>query len=122
MELIDPMQYYRDPSNGAVCGWDVRTQQEQIDEAIANGFTLVPVWPLPPTGQEALDICKSEASNLLYATDWTTIPDVADPQNTPYLTNQAEFIAYRNIIRGYAVNPVENPNFPQVPSAIWSTN
>jgi hypothetical protein len=64
--------------------------------------------------------CKKEASELLYATDWTTIPDVASSENSPYLTNQAEFIAYRNEIRKLAVNPVVNPVFPTVPTAQWS--
>jgi hypothetical protein len=31
----------------------------------------------------------------LYDTDWTTIADVANPVNSPYLANQADFIIYR---------------------------
>lgn len=66
--------------------------------------------------------CKEQASGRLYATDWTTIPDVADPtKSNPYLTNQAEFIAYRSQLRQLAVNPVENPTFPPVPKAQWGT-
>lgn len=65
------------------------------------------------------DECKQKASQLLYETDWTTIPDVADPANTPYLTNQAEFIAWRSQIRALAVNPVANPVFPPKPDEIW---
>jgi hypothetical protein len=68
----------------------------------------------------AKNACKKEASELLYATDWTTIPDVANTSNNPYLTNQTEFIAYRNVIRGLAVNPVANPTFPTEPQAVWS--
>jgi hypothetical protein len=64
--------------------------------------------------------CKQLASQLLYDTDWTTIADVANPINNPYLTNQAEFIAYRNIVRGLAVNPVVNPVFPDLPTPAWS--
>ena len=73
--------------------------------------------------QEApLASCKEQASGLLYKTDWTTIPDVADPtKSNPYLTNQAEFIAYRSQVRQLAVNPVENPTFPPVPKAQWGT-
>lgn len=67
-----------------------------------------------------LNICKQQASALLYATDWTTIPDVANPANNPYLTNQSEFIAYRNEVRKLAVNPVINPVFPNTPTAQWS--
>lgn len=73
--------------------------------------------------QEApLASCKEQASGLLYKTDWTTIPDVADPtKSNPYLTNQAEFIAYRSQIRQLAVNPVLDPVFPPVPKAQWGT-
>lgn len=70
--------------------------------------------------QEPLDACKKQASELLYATDWTTIPDVANPANTPYLMNQADFIAYRNQVRQLAVNPVVNPVFPTKPTEQWS--
>jgi hypothetical protein len=64
--------------------------------------------------------CKKEASELLYATDWTTIPDVADSANNPYLTNQAEFITYRSAVRKLAVNPITNPTFPTIPAEQWS--
>ena len=66
--------------------------------------------------------CKEQASGRLYATDWTTIADVADPtKSNPYLLNQAEFIAYRSQVRALAVNPVENPVFPDAPTAQWGT-
>lgn len=69
--------------------------------------------------QDKVKFCKEQASALLYETDWTTISDVADSTNTPYLTNQAEFIAWRNQIRALAVNPVVDPVFPPTPEAIW---
>lgn len=65
--------------------------------------------------------CKDEASKLLYETDWTTIPDITNTANDPYLTNQADFIAYRNTVRKLAVNPVADPVFPTVPTAQWSS-
>ena len=65
--------------------------------------------------------CKAQARQILYDTDWTTIPDVANPSNNPYLMNQDEFIAYRNIVRGYAVNPVTDPDFPTAPTEQWSS-
>lgn len=68
----------------------------------------------------AKNACKQQASQLLYATDWTTIPDVANPANNPYLMNQADFIAYRNAVRQLAVNPVANPVFPDKPTEQWS--
>lgn len=64
--------------------------------------------------------CKKQATELLYATDWTTIPDVANPANNPYLLNQADFIAYRNTVRKLAVTPVTNPTFPILPKEQWS--
>lgn len=76
-----------------------------------------------PSTQETIakKTCKQTASVLLYETDWTTIPDVALPENNPYLMNQADFIAYRNIIRGYAVNPVVDPVWPTIPTEQWSS-
>ena len=65
--------------------------------------------------------CKNQASKLLYETDWTTIPDVANPLNNPHLLNQDEFFAYRNAVRKLAVNPVANPAFPTVPVEKWSS-
>ena len=72
------------------------------------------------TQEESLkEACKKQASQLLYETDWTTIADVADPANTPYLTNQADFIAWRSQIRALAVTPVVDPVFPPKPTEIW---
>lgn len=68
----------------------------------------------------AKNACKNKASELLYATDWTTIPDIADSANSPYLTNQSAFIAYRNALRKLAVNPVTNPVWPTLPTASWA--
>jgi hypothetical protein len=65
--------------------------------------------------------CKAQATSILQATDWTSIADIGSPENNPYLTNQAEFLSYRNVIRGYAVNPVENPVWPTPPTEQWSS-
>jgi hypothetical protein len=65
--------------------------------------------------------CKEQAQEILYKTDWTTIPDVADPAYTPYLTNQTEFKQYRAVIRDLAVNPVANPVWPTPPTEQWSS-
>jgi hypothetical protein len=65
--------------------------------------------------------CKQQAVTLLQATDWTTIPDVANPSaSNPYLMNQAAFAAYRSQVRALAVNPVANPVFPAQPNEEWS--
>ena len=71
--------------------------------------------------QAPLNACKQEASRKLYATDWTTISDVADPsKSNPYLTNQADFVAYRSNVRKLAVNPVADPVWPVEPTPTWS--
>jgi len=73
------------------------------------------------TAQQPFTDCKNEASKLLYETDWTTIPDVADPtKSDPYLTNQAAFVSYRSDLRKLAVNPVVDPVWPILPIAQWS--
>ena len=91
-----------------------------------NGWQLVqgekPVYPpysIEEYNQQRIN--KELASELLYKTDWTTIPDITDPaKSTPYLINQDEFIAYRNVLRGIAVYPTANAVFPEEPKAIWS--
>ena len=117
------MVYYRNPKNQQVYGYDPETQQNLIDQAIANGYTLVPVWPLPPTDDQLKAQCKQTASSLLYETDWTTIPDVANPANNPYLTNQAAFISWRSQVRQIAVTPIAGnlDIFLQMPQEDWKT-
>lgn len=86
---------------------------------IYNGTVFLPPVIQVPTAEEN----KGTATNLLQATDWTTIPDVADPQlSNPYLANQAEFISYRNAVRQYAVYPVAgNIDWPTIPQEDWQT-
>ena len=114
------MVYYQNPANQNVYGYDPDTQQSLINNAISAGWTLMPVWPLPVNDTILLSQCKQTASSLLYQTDWTVIPDVSNPDNTPHLTNKDEFVAYRNLIRALAINPVTNPVWPQKPTAQWS--
>jgi hypothetical protein len=65
---------------------------------------------------------KKKASELLYLSDWTTIPDVSNPAvSNPYLTNPTDFVAYRNTLRAIAVNPPTVVTFPAEPDAIWAT-
>lgn len=64
---------------------------------------------------------KTKAVNLLSQTDWTAIPDVADPaKSDPYLVNQAEFVAWRSNIRAIAVTPTWDAVFPPEPAEVWS--
>lgn len=73
--------------------------------------------------EQALKLdCKAQAVALLQATDWATIPDVANPSaSNPYLMNQGAFIAWRSQVRALAVNPVANPVFPEQPTTQWSS-
>ena len=64
---------------------------------------------------------KAQAQSLLSQTDWTAIPDVADPaKSDPYLTNQADFVSWRSVIRAIAVNPTYDAFFPTKPNEQWS--
>jgi hypothetical protein len=77
-----------------------------------------PVPPQPPVAAQN----KATAVSKLQATDWTTIPDVADPaKSNPYLSNAQDFITYRNAVRQYAVYPVAgNIDWPSLPQEVWT--
>ena len=85
--------------------------QAQLDAAY-------PVWE----GQQIQAENSATAQTLLTATDWTATASVADPAvSNPYLTNQAEFLAYRSTVRNLGVNAPTTPaNFPTAPTATWS--
>jgi len=72
--------------------------------------------------EQAKQANKTQAASLLSATDWTTIPDVSDPAvSDPYLTNAAEFAAYRSNVRKIAVNPpVTVDVWPVEPEEVWA--
>ena len=90
---------------------DIIVLPEWADNAMA-AWTVAntPIPPEPPTAEQN----KATAAQLLTNTDWTTIPDVANPINDPYLANQDEFIAYRNTIRAIAV-------YPPAGEIVWAT-
>lgn len=56
--------------------------------------------------------CKAQAKRLLANSDWSVLPDVA-------LENKATFESYRATLRSLVLNPVENPTFPDEPTAVW---
>jgi len=65
---------------------------------------------------------KTQATTILDDTDWTAIPDVADPlKSNPYLMNQADFVSYRSTVRAIAVNPTFDAVFPEMPVEQWSS-
>lgn len=108
--------------------WSGNEQVVVVDDSVVvgvgytydGGTSFTAPAPAPIPDSQKLAWCKNYASHLLYETDWTTIPDVIDPANNPYLMNQADFIAYRNQVRQLAVNPVIDPVFPDKPTAQWS--
>ena len=94
---------------------------EIFNDCIAGVYGEIAPYIKPiPTAEDN----KNTAVNLLTQTDWTTISDVADPAlSNPYLTNQAEFITFRNQVRPIAINPVAgNIDWPIQPEPIWVTN
>jgi len=92
------------------------------DEAFDAEGNIVEYDPVAVQQEADKLSCKAQATTILQATDWTSIADVGDPTKTnPYLINQAEFVAYRSTVRGYAVNPVVDPVFPTAPTEQWSS-
>ena len=95
-----------------------------IDGVWTLGWTITEMTP----EQQAQYIANLQAQTSataqqpLSATDWTAIASVADPAlSNPYLTNQAEFLAYRSAVRAIGVNPPTTaPVFPKVPTEQWS--
>lgn len=102
---------------------------ENITELPAWAFTCLQEWeaadyahkhppsPAPPTAEEN----KQTAVDILSRTDWTALPDVADPaKSNPYLVNANEFNTYRNAVRHIAINPVAGDLvWPDEPQAVW---
>jgi hypothetical protein len=67
-----------------------------------------------PTLADSKAANKATASSLLAGTDWTTIADIGLPTANPRLSNQSEFIAYRQVIRQIAV-------YPPAGEIVWAT-
>jgi len=122
------------PGNVHALQWQDTAGWIEFNEPIPNEeITVLPSWanccmtkwtdantpvpPSPPTAEQN----KQTAVTILQATDWTTIPDVADPtKSNPYLGNVQDFVVYRNAVRQYAVYPVAgNINWPAEPQAVW---
>jgi hypothetical protein len=125
INVINVIDYDEQPSNPPP-GFEEPIIAVQSDTAgpgwtYVDGVFIAPYVP-PPTPEELIAQCKAQATSILQTTDWTSIADVADPaKSNPYLINQAEFIAYRSTVRGYAVNPVADPVFPTQPTEQWSS-
>ena len=65
------------------------------------------------TTQAQKDANVAKAKALLAASDWAVLPDVG-------LKNSADYVTYRGILRGLVISPVENPDFPVEPKAVWA--
>ena len=115
------MNYFKNPVDNQVYAYDPATQQDLIDQAIANGWQDVTgSWPPPPQPPTA-DDNKEYAKARLAETDWSEIPSVNDASLSPHLDNGAAFVNYRTIIRSIAVNPVAGDIvWPVQPKAKWS--
>jgi hypothetical protein len=93
---------------------------------VLTGWVLkpggLPPEPAPPPPNYSAQN-KQNAEAILSATDWASIPSVADPaQSDPYLMNQSEFIAYRSNVRAVAVEPPVDVliDFSNAPTEQWS--
>jgi hypothetical protein len=64
---------------------------------------------------------KLMATKLLAETDWTQYADVNDTSKTPHLLNKTEFNTYRLALRAIVVSPSSTVEFPNLPSARWSS-
>ena len=95
------------PYQSAVDAWEVARQSYTPPDNTPE---------IPPTAQE---LCKYTAQGLLYDTDWSVLPDVSNSTQIPYLLNVQEFIDYRSTLRELVINPVDNPNYPTKPIAVW---
>jgi hypothetical protein len=88
-------------------------------EALDSNGNLVEYDQAAVENQAALYQCKAQAQALLQDTDWVTLPDITT--GTHKLTNQTDFLDYRNSVRALAINPVANPTFPTLPTEQWGS-
>ena len=61
-----------------------------------------------------LSECKAKARQLLVESDWAELPSVLDQ-----LSNASEWKTYRIEVRKLLIDPVEAPNFPNLPVVVW---
>jgi hypothetical protein len=77
------------------------------------------LW-IPTQEADSKSANKATASGLLASTDWTTIADIGLPTANPRLSNQDQFIAYRQVIRQIAVYPTAGEVvWPTPPTEVW---
>lgn len=125
------------PADVHALQWDGVAGWIEFKDPVPNEeITSLPAWanccmakwdevnnlPPPPRLPPTVEQNKKAARKKLQATDWATIPSIADPEKSnPYLTNVQDFVVYRNAVRQYAIYPVAGDiDWPVVPQAIWT--
>lgn len=95
---------------------------QDVDPTLTEGVWILgwTVRPMTPEETEARkQEIKTQASELLSATDWVDIPSVSDPANNPHLLNRGAFNAYRLALRQIAVYMPVDPVWPIRPEEEW---
>jgi hypothetical protein len=121
---VFPLQIVTPPYHNPITQALVLTNAVLVNGVWTQVYEVVELSPeqIVYNENQAKAATKAQAASLLTATDWTTIPDVSDPAlSDPYLTNAAEFAAYRSNVRKIAVNPpVTVDVWPVEPNEVWS--
>jgi hypothetical protein len=107
---------------GAVAAGDTDYSAQIFADCVAGKYGEIAAYqPPPPPPPPTAAQNKSEAERRLAATDWVNQPDVYDPAINPHLMNRDDFLAYRAVVRGIAVNPSAGVlDWPVEPTAAWS--
>jgi hypothetical protein len=79
----------------------IKPTEEEVINEMARLESLAPI-----------EACKTDAKALIAKSDWSVLPDVG-------ISNGAEFVAYRAILRELIKNPVATPVFPTEPQPVW---
>lgn len=105
--------------------WNQVVVYDGVIEVEGQWFTSYSVRDMTPeelaqAEEQRKESNKAQASTLLQVTDWAESPSVADPTNSPYLINVADFVNYRVMLRAIAVNPpVTVDPWPTKPAETW---
>ena len=122
--ILQPVVFLPKPAYDPATQICTQNNQPTLESNIWTlGWTIAQMTPEQQAAwqnqQKAIN--KSQAQQLLSATDWTQIPGTSDPSNNPYLTNPTEFNAYRASLRAIAVNPPVTATWPIKPTEQWSS-
>lgn len=121
------------PGVHALQWYDVEGWIEYDGDILNEPITSLPDWAMnayqawivrsqnPPPIPTQQEQNKMMAVQLLSETDWAVLPSVSNPSmSNPYLSNPEDFLAYRNAVRPYAIDPPDTEvNWPTRPDAVW---